>query len=536
MKLGIGETMDALASTVATRNGVEIRHLLAAGPERVLEKIARDDPAALERIPEDDLDHIVDWLISSALREEDWLGRTDVRGRPLKLMKCGSISRLKHEADKAMRRWNSASPAPSGEGEETEMELADGFRLVRLVTPEALDAESALMGHCVGNGSYDHPLRRGEIAIYSLRDGKGRSHVTIEENAFTGDLVQVHGKQNRPPLERYVELLVPWLNERHRQACLRRVPGQLRHPNLERLPQRFARDRTGVIVDLLELAPGDRFDGDLMFRVFDDGPVFALPMAEGVTVDGAICVLAHRRRGDGGMRATGDLQPVHCPVARPEEGGNPMELRFPRRLSVRGMVTVKGFRTHLDVEADTIHLEHCVLTSLPEEIGTEVVMEQCRIETPTAGDVSCRKGMVMCGCGTVEIGGRMSVAGSLVFMGGRYYGGERDMLAIGGGLDVALDAKLSDCKADIRGLTKAGGRLSLDSMQIAGFGDHVDVGGNLTLFNLTVERMPGSLSVAGDAEVRQCDIDRWPDGIDVAGDLRTEAVRPVAATAHARRL
>jgi hypothetical protein len=87
--------------------------------------------------------HMGDW-ISTALRAQDvWLNRVDDRGRPLKLLKLGSLEQACGEADRAMQARNrrpADRPVRDGEGEETEMALPGGFRIVRLTTPEALTA------------------------------------------------------------------------------------------------------------------------------------------------------------------------------------------------------------------------------------------------------------------------------------------------------------------------------------------------------------------------------------------------------------
>ena len=69
-----------------------------------------------------------------------------------------------------MRRFafNGAAAAyVGGEGEESVMTFADGSRIVRLLTPEALDRESAMMGHCVGQGAYDKSML--EVRASSIR-------------------------------------------------------------------------------------------------------------------------------------------------------------------------------------------------------------------------------------------------------------------------------------------------------------------------------------------------------------------------------
>lgn len=86
--------------------------------------------------------------------------------------------------------------------------------------------ESALMQHCLGQfdsvekaeggyGSYYFGLiQREEIALYSLRDEKNMPHATIAVGSKRGVpwLSQIKGKQNRPPVARYVPTCVAFFN------------------------------------------------------------------------------------------------------------------------------------------------------------------------------------------------------------------------------------------------------------------------------------------------------------------------------------
>ena len=105
------------------------------------------------------------------------------------------------------RRWHDrlarqnadvVSAAALGQGVVIALEMADGWRWARLETTAALDAEGQAMGHCVGSGGYDGLAGCfGPDGIYSLRDAKGRPHVTVE---VSGDTVrQAQGRGNTAP-------------------------------------------------------------------------------------------------------------------------------------------------------------------------------------------------------------------------------------------------------------------------------------------------------------------------------------------------
>lgn len=110
------------------------------------------------------------------------------------------------------------------------MEFDGGVHFAELLTPEALSAEGAAMGHCVGG--YWLRVLSGATRIVSLRDQHGHPHVTIElggsprirlddgrvlsvdhdpkagrdvVSEMTGEwmAVQVRGKQNKAPVEKW---------------------------------------------------------------------------------------------------------------------------------------------------------------------------------------------------------------------------------------------------------------------------------------------------------------------------------------------
>lgn len=110
------------------------------------------------------------------------------------------------------------------------MEFDGGAYIAELLTPEALSAEGSAMGHCVGG--YWRRVLSGATRIVSLRDQAGHPHVTIElggsprirlddgrvlsvdhdpkpgrdiVSEMTGEwmAVQVRGKQNKAPVEKY---------------------------------------------------------------------------------------------------------------------------------------------------------------------------------------------------------------------------------------------------------------------------------------------------------------------------------------------
>lgn len=103
---------------------------------------------------------------------------------------------------------------------------------------ELLSAEGDIMQHCVGG--YCEAIEEGASRVYSLRDPKGRPHVTMEwqpdvermkegghehealgseeflrhQMRRRGHFIQIMGKQNEPPAEKYRPYVTKFIRER----------------------------------------------------------------------------------------------------------------------------------------------------------------------------------------------------------------------------------------------------------------------------------------------------------------------------------
>ena len=88
--------------------------------------------------------------------------------------------------------------------------LADGgqgWRWVRVTSPEGLDYEGNAMGHCVGRGGYDTG-----VTIISLRDKHNMPHCTIEWDEDSRSVEQVQGRANGPVVEKYSMSVATFIN------------------------------------------------------------------------------------------------------------------------------------------------------------------------------------------------------------------------------------------------------------------------------------------------------------------------------------
>lgn len=165
------------------------------------------------------LEHIADWIEAALANDEPWLKNVDELGRPKKLLKFSNAMQIVREANRDMMLFaqKSRNVVISQGDEELVKQFDNGYSLVRLLTPRALDRESGQMQHCIGQGAYDQHLEGGEYEYLSLRDPAGKPHVTIEMgvNRRTGARVlkQLQGKQNQPPISKYQDILIPYLRE-----------------------------------------------------------------------------------------------------------------------------------------------------------------------------------------------------------------------------------------------------------------------------------------------------------------------------------
>jgi hypothetical protein len=189
--------------------------LLVTSVGRVLSKNARRDKNWHSLCIPNEINHIVNWLSVSIKDSASWLSNVDHLGRPKKLLKFCSIDQITAEANKASKIANEKIGKVTliDGDEELFAELSDGFYLVKLLTPAALDRESSVMQHCIGHGDFDDSLDKKEFSFLSLRDRHGNPHVTLEIHRPYEVLFveQMQGKQNKCPNQEYLNVLIPYL-------------------------------------------------------------------------------------------------------------------------------------------------------------------------------------------------------------------------------------------------------------------------------------------------------------------------------------
>jgi hypothetical protein len=119
-----------------------------------------------------------------------------------------SVDNVRQAADQWVQRMiTKGKKQPDDPAEvKTVMEFPGGYRIVDLIGQKALQREGALMGHCVGGGSYCDFVRHGEGHIYSLRDSNNEPHVTMQIMA-NKTTAQIKGRSNKAPVRKYWAML-----------------------------------------------------------------------------------------------------------------------------------------------------------------------------------------------------------------------------------------------------------------------------------------------------------------------------------------
>ncbi|MGO4618550.1 PcfJ domain-containing protein [Ensifer sp. 2YAB10] len=149
--------------------------------------------------------HVIDWLSVARSEGHAWLGSLDGTGYPKKLMKCGSIERLVHEADKGLRTRKVADVTLGPEDEAFTADLGAGHTLVELLSPVALRKEGSILRHCIGHGGYDWLLADPARHLYGVRNQNGEPLATLEVHGSA--VRQFRGPKNEDPSPAVIDLV-----------------------------------------------------------------------------------------------------------------------------------------------------------------------------------------------------------------------------------------------------------------------------------------------------------------------------------------
>lgn len=134
--------------------------------------------------PHSQVRHIADWIYAAMLNKEYWLDKLDEQNRPIPLVQIGTLEQAIQKANKSMAKSSQrmvgklGADAPQTDNIDDFEEIhrfEDGFSLVRLKTPHALDIEQTMMHNCIGDGVYGAKVLGNKWRYYSLRDSDGKS-------------------------------------------------------------------------------------------------------------------------------------------------------------------------------------------------------------------------------------------------------------------------------------------------------------------------------------------------------------------------
>jgi hypothetical protein len=145
----------------------------------------------------DKLTHIRDWITASNVN-------------PATFNTIKNIDMAYNIADTWFKKQKVTNTLDGVTGTKLIHTYSDGYKILQLLTPTALDYESEHMGHCVGKGGYDERVKSGKTKIYSLRDNKNIPHATME--VTNNILEQIKGKQNQPVVEKYRDYIATFIN------------------------------------------------------------------------------------------------------------------------------------------------------------------------------------------------------------------------------------------------------------------------------------------------------------------------------------
>jgi hypothetical protein len=473
---------------------------------RVMLKAAKLGEDVTAVASDSQLGHVRDWLKAAIVNDAEWLRNVDEAGRPKKLMKFGTVAAVLAEADKAMlAAAHSLSGVKLIEGDEALLvTLDDGYQIVRLLTPAALDRESAEMQHCIGDGAYDAMVGDPGRAYLSLRSPSGKPHATLE--VVDDEITQISGKQNRMPVKAHLDRLIPFVRGAGYGVAIAS----------SRLG--YAIDVDGAWHGLDALPDGLKVRGDLVL-----GEGFAGPLPDGLEVGGSLYLgNSDISTLPENLKVGGSLQlPIHTVVdALPEGlhvGGQLTVYRlknrsFPEKFFIGGDLFLSGSTVNLPDGlrvGGSLFLRGTEPTCLPDglSVGGQLSMRYSRIaklpeNLEVGGDLDLTgtpiselpKGLRVGGSLCAYMTAISALPTDLVVCKGMDFRGTK-LSSLPEGVTVGGDLLLGGSKVSVipAGLRVAG-KLDLDNLPISSLPDDIEVGDAITVFGTNLTSLPDSIA------------------------------------------
>ena len=456
--------------------------------------------------------HIADWIKAAMVNDEIWLKQTDAKGRPLKLAGIQSIDEATLLANEALllddAEMASAQTVWAGRDEEREghiepvMELENDHRIVRLKTSEALDRESAFLGHCIGKGGYDELLASSDWAYYSLRDRYNRPHATFEIETKTNILHQCKGAQNAPPVEKYYPYVQKFVRAHdfdleEDAGCT----GLLK--------------KDGEYYDLFNLPENLYWIGNIVAP----GIKRKLCLPKGLTVTGSLAL-----KDCTGLNNLPDDMSIGCNLYL---SGCTSLTSLPEKLFVTGNLTLSGCIGLTDLPVglsvlDGLDLSECTgLTNFPNNmpIAGNLNLGGCTGLSSLPEDLSVGGDLTLRDCtGLTSLPDGLSVTGNLGL------GGCTSLTRLPDGLSVNGDLALRDCTELTnlpKGLTVGGSLALIYCGGLTCLPEGLSFGNNLKISHCKhITSLPEDLSIRGGLELRCCpNLTSLPKGLSVGGNF-----------------
>lgn len=453
--------LDGMALRAQTRSGLDIRELL---DQCVLPAMLRDARRCVSegRPPEQflpgELDHVSDWLAAAVAADLKWLRNVDSVGVPRKFSKLSTVADVRAEANRGLDRLlrDTVSKTAADGEEETVAVFDNGYSIVSLRSSAALDRESKEMQHCVGLGGYDEGVAGGSLVILSLRDHKGNAHVTMELRVDERMFVQIKGKQNRFPMQRYFDMLIPWITAQGYEISEHELAGG------------YFRQGAGPIRHVSALAEGEELEGNLTLRFDGDADVDLF--------------LPPRLRIAGSLNIRAEHAPGKCVVFGSDT--------YVGHVETTG-ATIVGLE---NVTADSLRLIGGEIASVPD--GTRISGETY-LSTVPFGDLLERavfeRGLEIVDNERVAVPASASVRGKLKISGAKFVTVRSGVTLTG---DLSVTGGIWDCDLTVGQNVSVGGSFGISSCDVV-LKDGLRVGGDLQVQFSTLDTLPSNLAVGG---------------------------------------
>lgn len=485
------------------------------------------------------LPHIADWLRGAIVGRERWLTERYGDG-PIErfylarepgadFITLASFTRL---ADADMREKNDRAIGlvSLGKDEEEIMTFPDGYRIVRLTSPLALDAEGAHMGHCIGQGAYDAKLTGGgkdgqKYHFYSLRDAKNRPHATIEVDAATHKVVQLQGKANQPVIAKYMPYVRDFVaREKFAMPRFSYKTGILLqggiYYNLHALPEGFCYKRVHreqkESFDLGE-STVTQLPKNMSVRLNDEGRQFI--MGRDHSPASLYIGGSQIRHLPDGLYVEGNLHAHHD--CREREGHGWFNGEKYKHNGYHSIVESVGANT---IIGGTLDLSYSQVRTLPADIqvGKHIILNNTPLESLPDG-LSVDGGINVCHTPLAVLPRGLKAKEGLYLV-------DTNVTALPLDLEVGNELRVGDCPSiTVPDGFKTPGHLTIIDVDSVTLGEDMVVG-SLRLHGGTQYHLPERMVIEGNLELTKTGIQTVPPGWVVKGKITIDRheIRPSA--------